>query len=360
MCRFQELTSLAVSGLVSMFDESKQLFCQRLLWTDRGPIRKGLSCRDTIIALLGLRELQLTGVVLPFDLQAIYASFMRHTNWIRGIGDLGLLIWLKAAFHPEHLEKFVDTFDSEFIVARCSNAQESRTIELSLFLIGLAHAAETSRKLVSSLADLCVTTYHRIEENQDEYGLFGRISVKKSMAGRLRGSIGSFADQAYPIYAMSKFAGTFHVEDPLGPALQCATAICGTQGSLGQWWCLYDSGSGRVSKQYPVYSVNQYGLAPMALFAIEAATGQCFQEFIQSGLRWIYGDNELGTDMRDSSRKLIWRGMVPVSKLTKYFELIFSTDLEYSSLVVLREQRLCELGWLLLALASHTQPMALA
>ena len=89
-------------------------------------------------------------------------------------------------------------------------------MELAWFLAGLAHAAEASPKLVSALTDLSVETYHRLEENQGEYGLFGHMSTKNSLAGRLRGRIGSFADQVYPIYAMSKFAKAFQVEDPLG------------------------------------------------------------------------------------------------------------------------------------------------
>ena len=148
-------------------------------------------------------------------------------------------------------------------------------------------------------------------ENRGQHGLFGHKGRKNSLSGRLRGHIGSFADQVYPIYAMSKFAKTFHLEEPLGSALTCATAICRAQGKSGQWWWLYDSRSARVSSRYPVYSVHQYGMAPMCLFAVEDATGQSFREPIYKGLRWIYGDNELSVDMRDATETLIWRCILP-------------------------------------------------
>ena len=360
-CNVRELISLATRGLVAMFDEDKQLFCHRLLRTEQGLVREGLSPRYTIMTLLGLRELELAGMGSPFDIQAIYGSFTRDTNWIQGAGDLGLLIWLTATFNPDQLGGLFSTFDCETALDRYSDAKEARTMELAWFLAGLAHAAETSPKLVSTLTDLSVETYHRIEENQGKYGLFGHMGTKNSLAGRLRGRIGSFADQVYPIYAMSKFAKIFQVEDPLAPALECATAICRTQGESGQWWWLYDARSGRVSSRYPVYSVHQHGMAPMGLFAIEEATGQSFEQFIYKGLRWIYGTNELGIDMRDDVENLIWRCILPRNSQTKFWEMalsVFRSPNEHAqvrSLKILYEQRPYEFGWLLFALARNSE-----
>jgi hypothetical protein len=364
-CNVRELLSLATRGLVAMFDSDKQTFCHGLQRTAEGIVREGLSPRYTIMTLLGLRELELAGMDSPFDTQTIYASFIRDTNWIQGIGDLGLLIWLTATFDPERLEGLLSAFDCGTALDRYSDAQEARTMELAWFLAGLAHAGETSPKLVRSLTDLAVRTYHRIEENQGEHGLFGHMSTKNSLAGRLRGRTGSFADQVYPIYGMSKFAKAFHVDDPLGPALECATAICDAQGSLGQWWWLYDARSGRVSSPYPVYSVHQHGMAPMCLFAVEEATGRCFRQFIDKGLGWIYGANELGVDMRDSAQNLIWRCVLPRNKHIKYWDIASSIvrstrqGKPAGSLTILYEQRPYEFGWLLFALSrnSEAQPL---
>jgi hypothetical protein len=360
-CNVRELISLAARGLVAMFDADNQLFCHRLLRTEQGIVREGLSPRYTIMTLLGLRELELAGMDSPFDTQAIFASFIRDTNWIQGIGDLGLLIWLTATFDPDQLGDLFSTFDCETALDRYSDAQEARTMELAWFLAGLAHAAETSTKLISTLTDLSVETYHRIEENQGEYGLFGHMSTKNSLVGRLRGRIGSFADQIYPIYAMSKFAKVFQVEDPLGPGLECATAVCGAQGESGQWWWLYDARSGRVSSRYPVYSVHQHGMAPMGLFAIEEATGQCFKQFIYKGLCWIYGTNEFNVDMRDGTENLIWRCILPRNGQNKYWGMALrlvrspNQHIQVRSVKILYEQRPYEFGWLLFALARNSK-----
>jgi hypothetical protein len=187
------------------------------------------------------------------------------------------------------------------------------------------------------------------------------MSTKNSLAGRLRGRIGSFADQIYPIYAMSKFAKAFQVEDPLGLAVECATAVCGAQGGSGQWWWLYDARSGRVSSRYPVYSVHQHGMAPMGLFAVEEATKHHFRKFVSKGLSWIYGANELGTDMRDGRENLIWRCILPKKSPSKYWEMAMNVvrqtreGVEVGSLKILYEQRPYEFGWLLFAFARNSE-----
>lgn len=359
VCDAQELTAFATRGLKAMFDKEKQLFCHRLLRTEQGLVREGLSPRYTIMTLLGLRRMELAGQDSPFDLQAIYASLVRNTDWIQGAGDLGLMIWVTASSDPERLDDFLLKFDFETALDRYSDAREGRTMELAWFLSGLAHAAESSPRLVNTLTDLSVETYHRLEENQGEYGLFGHMSTKKSRRGWLRGHIGSFADQIYPIYAMSKFAKSFAIEDPLGPALECTSTICGAQGKSGQWWWLYDARSGRVSSRYPVYSVHQHGMGPMGLFAVEESTGQSFREFIYRGLHWIYGVNELGLDLRDGAQNLIWRCALPRSRHFKTWEIISSMfrtsnkDSQVPSLKILYEQRPYEFGWLLYAFAKN-------
>jgi hypothetical protein len=351
----RKLNSMAVRGLASMFDESASLFCHRLIDTKQGLRREGLSPRYTVMTLLGLYELRRSGASISFDIEALFESFVRETHWISGVGDLGLTIWLIATIAPDRLGDFFGQVHLDTVLDRCADARQARTMELAWFLAGLAHAASTSPQIATELTDLAVEAYRRLEENQTEHGLFGHLAKGKSLAGVLRGRIGSFADQIYPIYAISKFATAFGAEEPLDSALQCAFAVCGAQGPLGQWYWLYDSSTGRISSQYPVYSVHQHGMAPMALFALEMATGQNFQDAIFKGLDWINGSNEMGIDMRDTERNLIWRCIRPENQGTKYWNTVLSLvrnpkeTAPTGGLTLLREDRPYELGWLLYA-----------
>jgi hypothetical protein len=352
----RELNSLALRGLVSMFDPERKLFCYRIRRTDRGLVREGLSHRYTVMALLGLNALEHAHGRTRLNVDGIFDSCVRDTHWIRGVGDLGLLIWLTAERSPDRLQELFRRVDLESCLGRFQDAREARTMELAWFLAGLCHAAMASPDCPWPLDDLAVETYHLIEYNRGESGLFGHLARNSSWSGWIRGRIGNFADQIYPIYALSKFAGAFKLDEPLEAAVECARAVCSRQGPLGQWWWLYDSVTGRVLSRYPVFSIDQHGMAPLALFAVEDASHHSFQEFVSRGLNWIYGSNELGQDLRSSSHGLIWRGILPTRKRRKYWD----TALNYirppkeqtpADLQIFYESRPHELGLLLYSFA---------
>jgi hypothetical protein len=353
----QQLMALAVKGLLPMFDASSQLFCDRLVRTQEDLVRVGLSRRYTIMTLLGLRKFEANRSQTPFDTTAIYQSFVRDLDWIRGIGDLGLVIWLSSEFDPHGLDKILQKYPLNSALSRFRDARVDSTTELAWFLAGLAHAAQTSKKRAESLTDLAVEVFRRLRENQGVSGFFGHLARNKSAAGYVRGTIGSFADQVYPIYAMARLSKALSVDEPLGPVASCAGAICGAQGTLGQWWWLYDSITGRVLSRYPVYSVHQHGMAPMALFAMEEVTSQNFRANIFRGLSWVYGSNELNVDLRNEAHGLIWRCILPKARFTKYWHtmrnLIKAPDNNspVGALTILHEDRPYELGWLLFSFA---------
>jgi hypothetical protein len=338
-----------------MFDSNRQLFCHRLVVKEDGLVPIGLSRRYTAITLLGLHEFALAGGRFSFRTQSIYNAIIGNTAWVHSIGDLGLLIWVTSALAPEELERRFPPSDLKRALNQYSDARKGSTMELAWFLAGLANAGLASPSLVPQLTEVAFATYHRLKENQGNSGLFGHLARAKSVSGFIRGNVGSFADQIYPVYAMSKFATTFNLKEPVQIALRCAQALCSTQGDMGQWWWLYESRSGGVLSRYPVYSVHQQGMGPMGLFALEEASGQSFNEFIYKGLGWIYGRNELSTDMRDVQRNVIWRCIGPSSRTAKYSQIIRhilrtrSSDISVPELKILFEDWPYELGWLLYA-----------
>ncbi len=360
--RLRALLAVANVGLVPMLDPQEQLFCQKYVVNANGAARVGISQRYTAMTLLGLREMELAGFASSIDMQAVFEALLRKTDWIQGVGDLGLLIWVVSVFDPGRVETLLDQFACESAMKRYADAREALTMETSWFLTGLCFAASLSSKLRGRLTDLAVDAYRRIKKNQGEFAFFGHMSTSHSMAGRLRGAIGSFADQVYPIIAMSKCARAFSIEEALTPGLECARAICRAQGELGQWWWLYDSRNGRIASRYPVYAVHQHGMAPMALFAAEEATGESFESFAFKGLDWIYGQNELHKDMREQN--LIWRCIRSAQPKSKYLEVAGSLfgmgggPIPAHKLQVLTEQWPYEYGWMLYGLARKVERQA--
>ncbi|MGB8887767.1 MAG: hypothetical protein WCC87_13650 [Candidatus Korobacteraceae bacterium] len=352
-----QLCELAVKGLVSMFDAERQLFCFRLRRTPHGLVREELSHRYTIIALLGLHQLEAAGLRSPIDIRAVLDSLLRDYAWIDNLGDAGLLLWLCALLSPERIMEVVSGVRLETALTRFRGARRGSTMELAWFLSGLSHASLALPQQLPELTELAVDTCGLLTKNQGAQGIFGHLARKGSLAGVLRGHIGSFADQVYPIYALTKFAEAYKLEFALDRARSCAEAICRAKGPQGQWWWHYDSSTGKVFEKYPVYSVHQHGMAPMALFVLGEAARVDFSTSVQKGLSWIRANNELEIDVRDPASGVIWRSIYGKKRYKIYIRRILSLlgyrgDMEsVRDLAVRYECWSYELGWLLYALA---------
>ena len=352
------LNQSVLTGLVSMFDPGRKLFCHRLRQSERGLVREGISHRYTMIALLGLQRLRTAGVSIPLDVSAVLQVLIQDTRWLENVGDLGLLLWLCALVAPERLAEIDSRFDLKNALAHFHENRRGRTMELSWFLSGLAHQNLACPGELPHLRDTAMGTYQLLKKNQGEHGVFSHLAENGGLTGLMRGRMGSFADQVYPIYALAKFSRAYQVPKAAERALDTALTLCELQGPHGQWWWHYDATSGKVLGQYPVYSVHQYGIAPMALLALGKETQSDFTPWIYKGLRWIHGDNELERDMRDSTANVVWR-YIYRSDYKKHWDVALAVlmargDAQFhKELAVLHECRPYELGWLLYAFAGY-------
>jgi hypothetical protein len=353
------LTALAVDGLVPMFDPGKQLFCFTLKRAENGMLREGISHRYTMMTLMGLHRFEESGGVSPIPIKPVIDVLFSNLEWVDNVGDLGVLLWLCALVAPERVAEVERRLDVKDALLHSREARQGRTMELAWFLTGLSHAALVCPERVSRTRDLATETYRMLVKNQGEQGVFGHLGRKSSPAGLIRSRIGSFADQVYPIYGMTRFSQAYGDKNAMERALDCALRICEAQGSAGQWWWHYDSANGRVAGRFPVFSVHQHAMGPMALLALGEAIQSDFTPWIQKGLLWIR-DNELAFDMEDDAAKVVWRSQYrPTSRrLWSTVMSLLSRREEPESrygLKVMYECRPYELGWLLYAFANWKQ-----
>jgi hypothetical protein len=357
--RIRDLCVMAVNGLVPMLDPDKQLFCYRLNRTSAGLVREGLSHRYTAMCLLGLDRLRSSGqVTSPFDTKNIFTALVADLGWVDNIGDVGLLMWLCATTEPQRLEQVYTELSVRTALDRFEGAQVGITMELAWFLSGLAHAS-LGGHVLPDLPALSARAFALLISNQGAAGFFGHQGTRRSLMGYLRGRIGSFADQVYPIYALAQFSEAFQDRSALASAAKCAEAICRAQGPQGQWWWHYDAITNRVFRRYPVYSVHQHGMAPLALFALAEVGDLDFNDAIYKGLSWIYGQQELGLDMRETSSNLIWRSVYRRNVARTYAMELMEflkgdhSPLRAGDLTIKFECRPYELGWLLFAFGAR-------
>ncbi len=353
----RDLSSLAAAGLPAMFDAAQSLFCFRVRQVGATLTREGISHRYTMMTLLGMHRQMGHGAAVPIDTESVFQSLTAKTDWIENIGDVGLLLWLSAEAFPQYLERLYRVLDPGSALERYQSRRE--TMHLAWFLAGCSHVAMAAKSELPNTIDTALAAYRELVANQGISGAFRHQSSQGTVTGWLRGRVGTFADQVYPIYALSRMAQAYGMNEPLSRALNCADVICGAQGPLGQWWWHYDSEKGSVLGRYPVYSVHQHAMGPMALLALQEVSKRDYSDAIYHGLEWIEHKNELGCDMKDEAAKLVWRCIRPTPQLLTYTEDaaaflgVRSWQIGRFNLTVLRECRPYELGWLLYAFAGR-------
>jgi hypothetical protein len=137
-------------------------------------------------------------------------------------------------------------------------------------------------------------------------GLFPHM-LPVSAGGWMRSHIGCFADQVYPIQALSRLHAALGDGDALSMANACATQICALQGRDGQWWWHYDTRDGSVAEGYPVYSVHQHAMGPMALLELREAGGRDHMQAVTKGLRWLDDHPEVVETLVVPEKGVVWR-----------------------------------------------------
>lgn len=195
-------------------------------------------------------------------------------------------------------------------------------------------------------------------------GLFPHVTPQ-SAARWARGHVACFADQVYPIQALARLSYACGNTEALGAAEACASQIVAMQGSAGQWWWHYDIRNGSVIEGYPVYSVHQHAMAPMALFDLADAGGTDHCAAVVRGLEWIYDRPESDQSMVSPEDGMIWRkvGRHEPPKLVRLISSLSTSvspgwhlpglDTAFPPGRVDRECRPYEFGWMLYAWRSR-------
>jgi hypothetical protein len=176
-----------------------------------------------------------------------------------------------------------------------------------------------------------------------------------------RSHVGSFADQVYPIQALARLHSSADDRRALAVAESVAAVICQAQGPDGQWWWHYDSRTGEVVEGYPVYSVHQHAMAPMALLDLADAGGPCYIGNVLRGLHWLAGPPETSERLILDQPPVTWRkvargdrgkavrGLRAASTRIRPGTRLRALDRLFRPGAVDHECRPYELGWLLLA-----------
>jgi len=311
--------------------------------------RAGTSARYGAIAALGLMRLAepaQRALLAGETCQDLIGTLAKSLDLITNLGDMAMLCWAAAEAKHSELPRAVAR------LAELDRPADPVDVVAAAWAVSALVAARPHLDVERHLA----AARHRLLAAR------GKMAYPHTTGGnaqRYRAHLGSFADQVYPVQALARLHGSADDPEALATASAVARVICAAQGSAGQWWWHYDSRTGGVVEGYPVYSVHQHSMAPMALLDLADAGGQAHLESICRGLAWLDSRPETSADLVLEDPPVIWRkvarndprklvrglravatGMCPGMRISVLDRIYPPTEID-------RECRPYELGWLL-------------
>ncbi len=347
-----ELRSIALAGLARMYRPRAHRFAFRLKRTDNGLDQlEGTSDRYTAIALIGLAGESpeaVREVLHGASGRAVCEHLVQASNDRVSLGDAALMLWAACAW---------DLRSRDILAARLAALDPASgnhtTVDLAWALDALVTDGR-HEELAGQLAARLIGTY------RPSGRVFGHWPADAAQ-NSLRSHVACFADQVYPVHALARYGLTTDDDGAIDVAREGAEGICQRQGADGQWWWHFDARTGNVIEGYPVYSVHQDAMAPMALFAAEASAHRDFSQAVVRGLSWLARSPEIGGSLIDRAANVIWRKVArrEPRKLTRGLQAVASRLHPAARLIGLDrlfppkaidwESRPYHLGWLLYA-----------
>lgn len=283
-----------------MYRPQERLFAFRLRKNGQGEVAEGVSRRYTATALIGLagenRDV-VTEVLGDHNPQDICGRLIADIEDSKELGEVALTTWAAKMLQRPHADKAV-----EMLTKMDPAGGAYPTVELSWALTALVIDAGKAADM--ALAERTADTL--IARFKQESAMFSHAPARKGLSA-LRAHVSCFADFVYPIQALSYYHQATGDTRAAEIACDCAERMCQLQGPNGQWWWHFDVRTGRMLERYPVYSVHQDSMAPMALTALAEACGQDHSESIEKGLSWLANPSEKTESLIDTKRNIIWR-----------------------------------------------------
>ncbi len=356
----ETLTATALNGLSRDYRHCPQEFHHTVRHDPQGrPRPYGYNLRYGAISQIGVSRWRAAHPAEPTPLPDLWHKAVARLDAIDDLGDAALWVWAWGEGGQDGADLFID----RLVRLWRSRGQRCNAVEFAWVLLAClavherypAHRARIEGVMREADAQL-----------RPLFCASCRLVCRHARPGWIDGlgrRIACFADQVYPILAYSRYGAIFEDRQALNLARCVVETLCQLQGPLGQWWWHYNTATGRISEEYPVFSVHQEAMAPMALLAYDRATGQNHRDAIDRGLAWLTGKNELREDLIHPEEGIIWRDVEKreprkaariirgVSSAAGLTTLHRWTQKCCLGLRLNRECRPYELGWILYAWA---------
>lgn len=350
----ERLIRLAADGLPAMrIGPGAFAFTRRAVVSDgRGILRlEGRSERYTGMTILGARHLssdEQRTLLGGLTAREAADALVHRLDLSAGLGDIAVAAWAAAETGAPVLDQALELLRKSIAATPVPFVVEQAWVVSALV---------AARRLTDVEIDLEVARDRLLGSRIG--GVLFPTQTAPGLVPQWRAHVGCFADQVYPIQALARLHASESDLEALTASQAAADAICRLQGDRGQWWWHYDAGRDAVVEGFPVYSVHQHAMAPMALLDLADAGGELDVQAIIKGLRWLEERPEtdepfirwnLGVTWRKAARhdrrKLV-RGARAVMTSRSLSIPAPGLDLLMRPTAIDRECRPYEFGWLL-------------
>jgi hypothetical protein len=310
-----ELVSLAFKGLKRMLLPEKTCFCHKAMLDQSGELSLvGRSDRYTAMALIGLAMQERFGRKADFETDTICEHLVSWVQRNAEPGDAGLvlcLLTIRGDDRAEHVAKIICSREDAIYGQHAAR----NSMSLGNLLAGLSVAMRKGcgPKELEGVARRCRDMI--VANREPATGLFsmtGRQFRRNILKWKANCRLGSFASQVYPTIGLSCYSRISGDDESLRLATETADAMCRLQGPQGQWWWIYDVRRAVPAIRYPVYSIHQDAMGPMALLAVSlAAEGKRnYTDAIWKSLNWLNHHPECpGKRLVDRDAGVVWRAV---------------------------------------------------
>ncbi len=309
--RVEALVQLALRGLEQMYDSQKEvLFTRRFDRTDERDYH--LSLRYTVMSSLGIGDAIGAGFKTSLNPNRLLES--GFTQFVgEDIDHLAMALWANALLDAGLEQDIFPRLMKQVNNTTLFEGQIGRVQAWALTGLTLHAEKATGRDRQEAKEAACkirdIAIYNRWCA---ESGLFrhkGGFSLLQPL----------FSTQIYWIYALSAFGRVFDDPEAVKVAECAADTLIRLRDPFHGWPWRYHAQTGRVAERYPVYSVHQDAMAPMALFELARASGRAVGQVNRESLSWLWR-NELDIDMVDESKKVIYRAIRRAVPFNHVFE----------------------------------------
>ncbi len=258
--------------------------------------------RAGTIVLLGLLRADEVGVRHPFSTGALRTRILGDLGGqSAGPGELGLALWAESRADGGAIGEITG-----LIMRQVAGRFDRITLEQLAWLVsGLTASSERSGgEQTATLLD------------QAEGELLARMAAGTGLMHdpyhRIGGGLTPVAGQFHSLIALDQLVRSERGENDREPAQRLASALLSLQREDGSWPGIVDSLRGEAAAFYPVLTVTQVALAPIALRgASRLGLEGDFDGAIARSIAWAEGENRLGFGLIHEQEARLDRGILP-------------------------------------------------